>query len=383
VPAALGYLASWRYGSLDLTWLRLLNFPTCLAAFLLTAHVINGNIRSRFLRFYLYAGISFIIFNLCFWEHFAQANGFSAMLSALFGSIGVYYVAKAMQLPAPWKSVSFLIGLVSLLASVLSLGAGYAAVAAALSLVGLSRLKRMVLEGRVPRYKTIVSCLVLAAGLLALASHPMFNLKSRVIRAAFHTVLVAGSVGSVFLDKGALLAQNVAFVCGLLLIAVALLIGFHFQMKQRLEGRLLPVFATGLILFGLLACGAVAIARSYMPDGEFLNSRYTIYPSIILLGSLLYFACSRVFLLTNIWCATAAAYSLATVKERQVGFFRATLYHKMESAIVSVDHLPDEEVKASLYWRENTRGVRRVVTRMRREHSNAFNGKANAPDSPR
>ena len=41
VPAALAYLFSLHYLSLDLTPLRLLNFPICLAAFFLTAHVIN------------------------------------------------------------------------------------------------------------------------------------------------------------------------------------------------------------------------------------------------------------------------------------------------------------------------------------------------------
>src|SRR5205085_10821457 len=37
VPAALGYLFSWRYLAMDLTPLKLLNFPICLVTFLLTA----------------------------------------------------------------------------------------------------------------------------------------------------------------------------------------------------------------------------------------------------------------------------------------------------------------------------------------------------------
>src|SRR3954462_9164355 len=76
VPAALGYLFSWRYLALDLTPLKLLNLPICLLTFFLTAHVINAQIRSRSLRFYLYLGAALIIFSLCFWEHFALAGGF-------------------------------------------------------------------------------------------------------------------------------------------------------------------------------------------------------------------------------------------------------------------------------------------------------------------
>jgi hypothetical protein len=371
VPAALGYLVSWRYFSLDLTALRLLNFPVCLAAFLLVAHVINASLNSRFLRFYLYAGASFVIFNLCFWEHFGQANGFSAMLSALFGGVGLHYVAKATQF-SPTGKRHLLVGLMFLIASVLSFGGGYAAAAAGCSLLAFSSAKRAAAASRIPRYKTIIFCLVGAVAVLAMVSHPLFLLKSRVIKAAFHTVLVAGSVGSAFLDKGTVLAQNAGFACGLLLVVASLSICFRFLVEQRPPSRLLPIFSTGLVLFGLFACLAVAIARSYLADGEFLNSRYTPYSSIMLLGTLLYFGCSRLFVLTNVWCFTAATYLLATVKEQQLGFFRAGLYQKMKVAIVNVDHLPDEEVRAALYWRENTKGVRRVVTRMRREHLSVF-----------
>src|ERR1017187_2508421 len=41
VPGALAYLVSLRYLSLDLTPLRLLNFPICLAAFFLAAHAVD------------------------------------------------------------------------------------------------------------------------------------------------------------------------------------------------------------------------------------------------------------------------------------------------------------------------------------------------------
>lgn len=371
VPAALAYLASFHYSSLDLTSLRLLNFPICLAAFCLTAHVINTQIRSRFLRFYLYAGASFIIFNLCLWEHFALGCGFSAILSALFGSIGLYYIAKATEVAMNWKG-DLLVGLVYLIASVLSLGSGYAAVAAAISLFALSSLKRRSASRLIPRYETVVYCLVWALGLLAIVSHPLFHLKSRITKAVFHWVLVAGSAGSSFLDKSTLLAQNVAFVCGAVVVATSLSIGFDFLIRQRSDGRLLRTFALALILFGLLGCMAVAIVRSYLPNGEFLNSRYTLYPCICLLGILLYLACTKVFWLTHIWCLLAAGFLLATGREHQIGFYRPQLHRGMERAINGIDNLSDEQLRAALYWRDNTKGVRRVVARMRRDRLNVF-----------
>jgi hypothetical protein len=381
VPGALASLASWRYFSLDLTALRLLNFPICLAAFFLAAHVINANVQRRFLRFYLYAGAAFIIFNLCFWEHFAQANGFSAMLCVLCGSIGIYYVSKATLLSAPWKSSTFFIGLVFLLISVFSLGAGYAAVMAGACLVGFTCLERMSVFWRTPRYNRIVLGVVCAVAALVVVSHPALSFSSRIVKAAFHTVLVAGSLGSASLDKGTNLAQNVAFASGLAFVVVTLWICFHFLVKRRPSVRPLPVFSMGLILFGFLGCVAVAIARAYLPTAEFLNSRYTPYPSLILLGTLLYFAGSRLFLLANVWCFAAAAYLLASVREDQLGFFRAQLYQRMTTAISNADSLSDEQLKTSLYWRENPKGVRRVITRMRRDQVNVFRGGAGGSNS--
>lgn len=372
VPAALAYFISWRSFSLDLAALRLLNFPICLAAFLLTASVVNAHIKTRFLRFYLYAGVCFVIFNLCFWEHFAQASGFSAMLSALFGGIGVNYAAKASQLPRPWKTSPFLVALLFLLASTLSLGAGYAAVAAVLVLFAFSLLRKVAVSKKIPRYNLILAGLVCTLGLLAILSHPFFLLRSRVTKAAFHTVLVAGSVGSASLDKGTMLSQNVAFACGLVLIVASLSIAFHFLIKLSSRAQRLPVFAMGLVLFGFCGCIAVAIARAYLPEAEFVNSRYTLYPSIIILGALLYFACSRIFLLMHMWCFAATVYLLGTVREQQMGFYRAGLYQKMRSAITTADSLSEGDLKASLYWRENTKGVRRVIARIRRDELNVF-----------
>jgi hypothetical protein len=372
VPGALAYFVSWRYFSLDLSIVRLLNFPICLTAFFLIARLIKAHFKRRFLRLYLFAGASFLIFNLSFWEHFAQAGGFSAMLSVLFGGVGVYYIAKALRLSSPWKSYPFLIGLLWLFASVLSLGGGYAAVAAAVLLALSSILRKSEVSKRVPRYNITVVGLICALGVLAVVSHPAFNLNSRLVSAAYHSVLVAGSVGSAFLDKNTVLAQNVAFACGMLLLFIALFIAFQLLKKQPSQQRLLPEFSMGLVLFGFFGCLAVAIARAYLPDSEFLSARYTPYPSIILLGSLLYFACSRLFFLTHIWCLAASVYVLATAKESQMGFFRAKLYNKITVAVQAADTLSDEDLRASLYWRENTKGVRKVIMRMRSERSNVF-----------
>ena len=88
-----------------------------------------------------------IIFNLCFWEHFALGGGFSAILSVLFGGIGLYYIAKGRN-PAGIGESTLLIGLVFLVASVLSLGAGYAATAAALALLALVGLQKLAASRR-------------------------------------------------------------------------------------------------------------------------------------------------------------------------------------------------------------------------------------------
>lgn len=382
VPGALAYLFSLQYWSLDLTPLRLLNFPICLAAFFLTARVINAEVRSRFLRFYLYLGACFIVFNLCFWEHLALGSGFSAILSVLFGGIGLYYIAKATQASTNWKK-DLLAGLVLLVASVLSLGAGYAAIGAAVSLLAVIGLKKLAASRPLPRYRTVIYCLTCMLGLLAIVAHPFFHLTGRIIKAVYHAVLVAGSSGSSFLDKSSLTAQNVAFACGIILVVASLSIGFDFLTSQRSRSRLLPIFSLGLVLFGFFGCVAVAIARSYLPNSEFLNSRYTLYPALCLLGILLYFAYSRFFLLTHIWCFLAASYLLTTVREQQIGFYRPQMYQKIEVAIRNSDNLSDEQLKATLYWRENVKGVRKVIARMRRDRLNVFRGSSDPTNAPR
>lgn len=377
-PAALGYLVSWRYLGLDLTPLKLLNIPICLMAFFLVAHVVNTQIKSRFLRFYLYAGTSFIVFSLCFWEHFALGSGFAALLSALFGGIGLYYLAKASQPSSRWKG-SLLAGLLFLLASILSLGAGYAAAAAAFSLFLIVGLKRMMRSRPLPQSKRIACYLAWALGLLVLVSHPFFHLRTRIVQAFFHSALVMGSVGASSFDRFTVLAHNVAFVCGAMLIAASLWICFHFWQREGSDTRLLPVFSLALVLFGGFGCLAVAVGRAYLPAGEFLNSRYTLYPSICLLGTLLYFAGARIFLLTNMWCFAAIAYVLATIREEQVGFYRPQVYRAMEVAIQTPETLSDDQLRAALRWRENTKGVRKVTARLRKDRLNVFrNSQSNA-----
>jgi hypothetical protein len=379
VPAALAYVVSFRYLSLDLTPLKVLNFPICLAAFFLTVHVINIGVRSRFLRFYLFLGACFVVFNLCFWAHFSV--GFSTMLSALFGSMGLYYIAKVTQLSSK-RGSNLAIGFVFLIASILSFGLGYAAAAAALSLLAFYGLKNLTVSRPIPGYETVVYCLAFALGLLAIASHPFFHLKSRIIHRIFRSVLVAGSVGSsLFNDTNSAMAQNVAFVGGVILVVAALSIGFDFLRRQTPRRQLLPIFSLALVLFGLFGCVAVAVARPQLPDGEFLSSRYTLYPSICILGTLLYFACSRVFLLTNMWCFAAAGYLVATVKELQVAPYRPGVYKAIELAIRDIDNVSDEKLRATLYFRENTAGVRRVVARMRRDRLNVFRGDRNTSNA--
>ena len=371
VPAAVACLASLHFLSLDLTALRLLNFPICLMAFCLTVHLARKDVRLRPQRFYLYAGACFLIFNLSLWEHFAQANGFSAVLSALFGAIGLFYVARATQLPPRWK-LDVLVGLSFLAASVLSLGAGYAALAAALLLGSFAGIKRLAVTHRIPRFQTVVCCLVSLAALLAVLSHPLFRLSSEVTQTVFRSTLTAGSLAASFLDKNSAVAQNLAFACGIMLIVASLWIAYHFLTTATSENRIVPVCALGLILFGLFGCLAVAFGRSYFPSTAFLSSRYTLYPSICLLGILLYFACWRTSWLITTSCLAATLCLLATIREYRVGHFRPAAYHRVAEAIRKVDNLSDAQLRAALYWGEDTRGVRRVAARMRRDKLGVF-----------
>jgi hypothetical protein len=241
-----------------------------------------------------------------------------------------------------------------------------------LALLALVGLKKLAASRPMPRYRTVIYGLACLFGFLAILAHPFFQLTGRVIKAVYHTVLLAGSTGSSFIDKNSLTAQNVAFACGLIVIFASLSIGLGFLTSPSPRNRLLPIFSLALVLFGLAGCVAVAIGRAYLPTSEFLNSRYTLYPSLCLLGILLNFAQSKLFLLTHIWCLIAASYLLDTVREQQMGFFRQQLYQRMEIAIRDSDTLSDEQLRGALHWRENTKGVQRVIARMRRDRLNTF-----------
>jgi hypothetical protein len=374
VPANLAYLVSFRYLSLDLTPLRFLNFPIFLLAFLLTAHVINIGVSSRFRRFYLYLGACFPIFNFCHWGHFTVGAGFTTILSAVFGGIGLYYIAKAMDLSRR-RGNSLAIGFGSLVLSILSFGTGYAATAAAILLFALVGLKKLTPSRPVPGFDLAVYCSAFALGLLAIVSYPLNHLNFEIINTVFHTVLIAGSVcSSLFDDKNSVMAQNVAFVGGLILVFASLLIGGDFTIKQTRRPPVWPIFSVALTLFGLFGCVAVAVSRSHLPEGDFLSTRYTLYPSICLLGILLYFSSSGILLLTSMWCFAAAGYLVGAVNELQIAPYRPAAFESIERAIRNIDKVSDEELQGTLFWWENTEAVRRVVERMRRDRLNVFRG---------
>lgn len=373
LPARLGYLLSLKCFSLDLTPLRLLNFPICLATFLLTAHVINLNIQRRFLRFYLYLGVSCIVFNLCLWEHFAEAGGFPPLFCTIFGGIGLYYIAKSTQSELD-RGKNVAVGILWILLSILSFGFGYPVAGAALVVFAVATFK-LYLPTHLRRDFSIIAGLLFGVlGLVAVASHPIFNLKSRILAHVFHFILVAGSIGAFPFDGGEM-AQNAGYFFGLILFGLIMWMTYDFVLHQPTRPRLLPVFSLGLVLLGFFGCVAVAIGRSKLPVGEFLSSRYTLYPLICFLGSLLYLARGRIFLLANVWCLVAVSYLFASVKEQYVGRYRPAVYQAIAEAMRKVDTLSDEQLHKTMYFRENTEAIRRVAKRMQNERLNIFHDK--------
>jgi|CZKQ01.1.fsa_nt_gi hypothetical protein len=373
LPARLAYLLALNCFSLNLEPLRLLNFPICLGTFLLTAHVINLHIRQRFLRFYLYLGTCFVVFNLCVWEYFSQGGGFTAMLSALFGGIGLYYIASSTQ-PELNRGKNVALGIAWILASILSFGFGYPAVGAALGLLMIVTFKLYIPAHLKRALPYVAGSMLGALGLVAIASHPVFNLGPRIFANVFHFLLVAGSIGAFPFDAGEM-ALNAGYFFGLILFGLIMWTTYDFVLHQPARPRLLPVFSVGLVLFGLFGCGAVAAGRWMLPVGEFLSPRYTVCPSICLLGSLLYLAQARIFLLANVWCLVAIGYLLSSVKEQQVGRYRPAVYQAIENAMRNVDALSDEQLRSTMYFRENTEAIRRVAKRFRKDRLNIFHDK--------
>lgn len=130
VPAGLGYLTALSFFSLDLTPLRFAGFFICLASFALVVRVIRTELTSRARRHYVYLGAAFLIFNLCFWEHFTQAGAYGALLCLLLSSTGIYHACRVARSNTDiGREVS--ISVLFLVAAIVSFGAGYIGVGAA------------------------------------------------------------------------------------------------------------------------------------------------------------------------------------------------------------------------------------------------------------
>jgi hypothetical protein len=220
---------------------------------------------------------------------------------------------------------------------------------------------------------TIAGSMLSAFGLVAIVSHPVFNLGSHVAN-VFHFLLVAGSIGAFPFEVGGM-AQSAGYFFGLILFGLVMWTTYDFVLREPARPHLLPVFSMGLVLFGLFGCAAVAIARAGLPAEEFLSSRYTLYPLICFLGSLLYLAHARIFLLANVWSGVVILYLLSSVKEQQFGRYRPAAYRAIENAMRNIDVLSDEQLGETLYWREHTEAVRSVARRLRNDRLNIFHDK--------
>lgn len=369
LPANLAYLFSWKLGALDLSWFRLLNFAICLGAWGLVASVVRRAVNPGLFRAYLYLGTALLIFDLNFWEHFSLAIGFSPMFAAVIGACALYQISSAIELPADRLRRSFL-GIVLLACSVLSSGIGYAAcfAAGATVIAVFAKARR---RSRLPLLPWLAVAIGCAVMLCIALSHPYWRLDSIFLRFVLHFVLVAGSIWACAFDSPSM-TLNAAFISGTLILFLAMWASFDFSARTVRERQLLLIFAVSLIAFGLGACAAVSVARPRLPSGEFLSSRYTLEASICVLGLLLYATRSPTFLFSNVWCLIVTGYIFAAVREWQTAPYRPAIYKQIEAVMADIDHLSDEQIRKTLYFGEDTSGVRRVVGRMRREHLNYF-----------
>ena len=369
VVTNLGYYFTLQFMALDLSALRLFNFPICLAAFLLTLRVILRHVRSDAMRAYQALGAACLIFNLSFWEHFTVAGGFAALIALPFAGAGLYQLSTAFDSPDRIRRAT--LAPILLGCAVLSFGSGYAAWLAAFLIVALVAWRNWETPRRMPSYPWILYC---ASGLLLLciaASHPAFDLGSRFFRYVLHFVSVTGALWATPFDA-AQMAQNSAFFCGIAVIALAMWAVLDFIIRRPQHGARLQIFAISLVLFGLAACAAVSAGRPGLPDGEFLSSRYTVQPAICLLGLLLYAARARTFLFANVWCLIITSYVFGAVEESQVGRHRPAVYSSIAAAMRGIEKLPDGDIGRTFYWQEDIPAVRRVVGRMQKERLNIF-----------
>jgi hypothetical protein len=162
----LAYFLALKVWALDLTPLRLVNFPICLAALLLTVRVIVREVRSDTMRAYQALGAALLIFNLSFWEHFTLAGGFASLLPALLAGSGLYQLSRAAVSPVH-RIRQAMLATVFLGGAVLSFGSGYAAWLTALLLVGLALLRHWETLRRNPTYQWVLlslGALVISAG---------------------------------------------------------------------------------------------------------------------------------------------------------------------------------------------------------------------------
>lgn len=369
IPAKLAYLISWRYFHLDLTPLQLLNIPICLGAFFLLCLVISKVTAQWLMRSYLALGAAFIVFNLNFWEHFVVAGDFTALLSSLLGGIALYFISKfSATSKTRWRDLT--LGSLFCLISILSFGIGYAALCASLSFLGIMEVRRW---GALPRGTK--PWLLIALGGVLLISNPAIAPPFAFSQDVFHTALVAGSLwaGSF---QAPFLAQEVAFICGGILLLGAGWIVIHFTCDER--RGFLPAFGLGMVLYGAFACLSVSIARAALPNQEFLSPRYTLEPSLALLGALLYFASRDRILLSHVWCFIFFAYLSGTVLENGTAPYRKRVIQAEAETIRHVTDLSDDQIDKTFFWPDAI-GIRKVTARLQSEQLNVFNSQRRLP----
>mgnify|MGYP001792729075 CR=1 FL=1 len=139
-----------------------------------------------------------------------------------------------------------------------------------------------------------------------------------------------------------------------------------------------PAFGLGLVLYGAFACLSVSIARAALPNQEFLSPRYTLEPSLALLGALLYFASRDKILLSHVWCFIFFAYLSGTVLENGTAPYRQKVIQAEAEAIKHVPDLSDDQIDKMFFWPDAT-GIRKVAARLQSEQLNVFRPQRRLP----
>lgn len=368
VPGRLAYWVSFKLFSLNLAPIRLIHFPLGLVAVALTCYVIQSEISRSFPRAYLGLGASFLIFSLGRWEHFAVAGDVSVTLSVLSGATGMYYIIQATDgTSVDYKRLLF--GLGFLLAAILSFGVGYLVVTATIAVIVLEAARRR-LNWHRSLYQNLTVCVISAFLVLAALAYPAFPFYGTLLRLVGRSILVMGSIGAPQFDYK-LARLDAAYCFGIIIFLCAIWSILDFLKRRQHSSKLLP-FSIGLVLLGMCGCAAVTLARVDLPDEQFLASRYTLYPSISLLGLLLYCGIGRMYMLAHIWCLAAACYLFATIKEARTAPFRVKAHQSMEVAIRNADNLTDDQLGKVLFARKDMAQVRRVIAILKAERLTIF-----------